>query len=228
MALPPGLPIGRASPVPACVGLPERGNGCRYHERGATRPANELTVYGQVTGGGHAGGLGDGALEHDLPSWSSAGRAIFVPERRAGAGGGANMAKEVTVPGDEHGGPTVGHGSGAFLPSLCLLRGSRPATLVGLYMDLVSSPQLLEKHEVIPPFDPHARPNGQDHLAAVSQCQYHHAFAYPRSLATPVDADGLNLPPVLLQVAPSPAPPLLPAPRCPAQARSRPAAARLP
>jgi hypothetical protein len=71
----------------------------------------------------------------------------------------------------------IGHGFAASLPSLRLLRGSRPANLVGLYMDLVSSPQFLEKHEVIPPFDPHAGPNGQDHLAPVLQRQYHRAFA---------------------------------------------------
>jgi len=65
----------------------------------------------------------------------------------------------------------------ATLPSLRLLRGSRPATLVGLYMDLVSSPQLLEKHEVIPAFDPHAGPNGQAHFAPVSQRQHNRAFA---------------------------------------------------
>lgn len=68
-------------------------------------------------------------------------------------------------------------------------------------MDLVSSPQLLEQHEVIPPCEPHAGPNGQDHRAAVLPRQYDRAFASPRSLATGVDADGLHPPPVLLQVA---------------------------
>jgi hypothetical protein len=44
-------------------------------------------------------------------------------------------------------------------------------------MDLVSNPQLIEKHEAISPFDPHAGANGQDHLAPVSRRQHNCALA---------------------------------------------------
>src|SRR5262245_52517749 len=95
-----------------------------------------------------------------------------------GRGNGCGChARDTTVAGDEDRGPTVGHGSAASLLSLRLLRGSRPANLVGLYMNLVSSPQLLEKHKVVPPFDPHAGPDGQDHRAAVLPRQYDRALA---------------------------------------------------
>jgi hypothetical protein len=64
-------------------------------------------------------------------------------------------------------------------------------------MDLVSSPQLLEQHEVIPPCEPHAGPNGQAYHTPLSRRQHHRAFAEARALTTSVDRDGVDLPPVL-------------------------------
>jgi hypothetical protein len=52
-----------------------------------------------------------------------------------------------------------------------------------------------------PPLDPHLGPNGQDHLVPVSPQQCNCAFAGPRALATSVDVDGFDPPPVLSQVA---------------------------
>jgi hypothetical protein len=48
---------------------------------------------------------------------------------------------------------------------------------VPVRMDLVSRPQLLEKREMIHPFEPHAGPQGQDRRAPVSQGQYKRTFA---------------------------------------------------
>jgi hypothetical protein len=82
------------------------------------------------------------------------GRESPVPVRGGLPGRGNGLeyhAREATVPADERRGPTVGRGSVASLPSLRFLRNSRPASLLGLHTGLVSSRQLLEQHEVIPP-----------------------------------------------------------------------------
>jgi hypothetical protein len=71
----------------------------------------------------------------------------------------------------------IGMSLPASLPSLRHLLGSRAGHLEGLHMDLVAHPQLLQVHEAIHPCDPHARPNGQAHLAPTWQLQHQRAFA---------------------------------------------------